>query len=186
MDDRRSFFRVDDEVSFDYKPVDTHTVEDNQADSLFTDTPSIGLFAEFRAIDSESSQLLHSIGEKDRQISDYLSAINRKVELLAQQVVNLQHGKPKIHVAQINLSEGGIAFNSDKALYKGSFLAMRLVFVPSYVAVAMFAKVIRCEGNKNGHQVAAKFHKITEAQRQIVSKQIMQAQLAHKRRGGAE
>lgn len=186
MDERRSFFRVDDEVSFDYKSVDTHTVEDELADSLFSDTPSIGLFADFRAIDSESSQLLHSIGEKDRQISDYLSAINRKVELLAQQVVNLQHGKPKTQVAQINLSEGGIAFNSDKALYKGSFLALRLVFVPSYVAVAMFAKVIRCEGNKSGHQVAAKFHKITESQRQIVSKQIMQAQQAHKRKEQGE
>ncbi len=181
MDERRSFFRVDNEVSFDFKGVDTHTVEDNSPDSLFGELPGISLFSDFRAIDAEATQILHNISEQNRQISDYLATINRKVELLAQQVMNQQHSKASSHTRQINLSEGGIAFNADKAFYKGSFIAMRLVFVPSYISVALYAKVIRCESGKNGHQLAAKFHNITEAQRQLVSKHIMQAQLASRR-----
>jgi len=181
MDERRSFFRVDNEVSFDFKGVDTHTVEDSSPESLFGELPGLALFSDFRAIDAESVQLLHNIGEQNRHISDYLATINRKVELLAQQIMNQQHSSTSHHTRQINLSEGGIAFNADKAFYKGSFIAMRLVFVPSYVSVSMFAKVIRCESGKQGHQLAAKFHKISETQRQLISKHIMQAQLASRR-----
>ncbi len=186
MDERRSFFRVDGEVSFDFKSVDTLTVEDSSPDSLFSEMPGTGLFNDFRVIDAESSQLLHQISEKDRQISDYLSSINRKVDLLARQLVNLQQGKQPSSTRQINLSEGGLAFNADKPLYKGSFIGLRLVFASNYVAVAVFAKIIRCEASKNGHQIAAKFHNMTESQRQIISKQIMQAQLANRRKATEE
>ncbi len=181
--ERRSFFRINQDIVLDYRVVEAYTANHEDAGSLFQASPLSELLSALRRIDAESGQLLHSITENNRQIADYLGNINRKIELLTQHMLMQDSGNQQLVTTSVNLSEGGIAFATEKPVYKGSFLALRLLFLPSYVSVVVFAQVVRSEtGKDERHQLAAKFHRLQEQQAQVLSRQIMQAQLEAKRR----
>ncbi len=180
--DKRCFFRITDDLILDYKQVDAYTADSDKAENVFPDSSSLSLFAEFKRIDSDAAQLLASINETSRALADYLSTLNRKIDLLTQKVMADLHQNDAIAPTRVNISEGGIAFQCDKALYKGSHIALRLMFIPSFVGLATFATVIRCEEqDKDNFQIAAKFHRLSSTHQQILSRQIMQQQISAKR-----
>ncbi len=83
----------------------------------------------------------------------------------------------------VNLSEGGVAFGSSRFVPPNHHIAMRLVFLPSNAGLVLFAKVIRCDAVKGGeYQMAAKFHRISDSQQQLIGQQIMRAQMAERRK----
>ncbi len=184
--ERRRFFRIRDEVSLEYKGVDKHTANNEDPNRLFPDASELHLFTEFRRLDAQADQTLHIISEQNRHVADYLRTLNHKLDLLAQTLVAEHQSSGEEKITRISLCEEGIAFESDKPLYRGSFIAMRLLFLPDYVGVVLFAQVIRCTLSNDKHLVAAKFHRLNDQQRQLLSKHIMQAQLLAKRRSQAQ
>lgn len=185
---RRSYFRIDENIALEYKEVDPHTADHEEPETIYPDSASIALHGELKKIDSENSQLLYQLKSSNRALGDYLHNLNRKIELLAQQVMS-EHKPPALTqiTRQVNLSEGGIAFGSAKPIAQDSYIALRLTFLPSYAGLIVFAKIIRCELCKAGdYQIAAKFHRAKEAQLHIVGQQIMRAQLADRRQQQAK
>ena len=181
--ERRSFFRINQDIVLDYRTVAADVAERGDIDGLFPPSRTTDLLSGLRQVDSESSQLLHSITENNRQIADYLGKLNKKLELLTQHILTAEGHQPQLNTTRVNLSEGGIAFSTAKPVYKGSYIALRLMFLPSYISVVLFARVVRSDSNgDDGHQLAARFHRLQEQQAQILSRQIMQAQQAAKRR----
>jgi hypothetical protein len=184
MSERRRFFRIDDYVELTYQTVDRETLDRVQPESLFPDAGLLSLQAELKKLDSESAQLLFQIKDRDRRLGDYLHLLNRKIELLSQQLMAKR--KPAENGGarrEVNLSEGGVAFSNATDLEKGQFIALHLLFLPSYAGVVIFAQVARCEPHRNGQfEIAANFYQPTSAQQQVLSQQIMRAQMADKRR----
>jgi hypothetical protein len=184
MSERRSFFRIDESIALELKVVTEQIVKDNQPESLFSNAGSLKLYSELRKIDNDNSQLLHQIKELSRPLAEYLHNLNRKIELLGQELMADQKPQPPSKtIRQVNLSEGGIAFGSNTDVPAGQFIALRLVFLPSNAGLVLFAKIIRCEPNNSGEfQIAAKFLHINDIQQQLIGQQIMRAQMAEKRR----
>lgn len=184
MSERRSFFRIDETIALEFKLVDEQVADSGQSEVLFSNANSLKLYGELRKIDSENAQYLYQIKELSRPLAEYLHNLNRKIELIGQQLMSDQKPQPPSKtIRTVNLSEGGIAFGSSNAVEIGQYIAMRLVFLPSNAGLTVFAKVIRCEPNNSGEfQLGAKFHRITESHQQLIGQQIMRAQMAEKRR----
>lgn len=181
--ERRNFFRIDQDIIFEYRPVDVHFVENNEAEAAFESDPSMTLLAELRKIDKEAQKTLKVLSEKQRLLSDYLQRLNKKVDLIARHSM-FNMGKDQ-QAQRLNLSEGGLAFESNRALYKGNFLVLRLIFLPSYTPVIVFARVTRCDNVENRHKVAAKFHQLSDNDRQVIARQILKAQVAQRKQVNA-
>ncbi len=180
--DKRSFFRVDKELILDFKSVDAYTAENESAEEQFDDPVPMQLLSQLNQLDQHSSQLLQVIAKKDRDISDYLKILNKKIGLLHQEIASMRNPK-KIATTKVNLSQAGIGFIADKPIYKGSHIAVRMIFLPEYSGVTVFGEVIRNQPLKGErHHIAVKFQNIKEADQQLLAKQIMQAQLIAKRR----
>lgn len=180
--ERRDFFRVSHDVLFDLKIIDSWTAENSDPESEFADSVSLHLLNELRRLDKDSGQVLKLLTEKNRLLGDYLHNLSNKIDLIARHTLFVQNEKDKnTPTERINLSEDGIAFVSSRAIYKGNFLVMRLIFLPNYVPVIVFARVVRCEAKNELYQVAAKFHRISEATRQELSRQILKAQVSQKK-----
>lgn len=180
--ERRGFFRIDKELLLEIKTVDAFTVENAKATEQFADSMPLHLFSEFHKLDKQALQLHHSFGPEHRQIAEYLNILNKKINLLSRELVAQNSDTVEQHPRKVNLSEVGMAFMSDKAIYKDSYLALRLVFLPSYTGVVVFAKVIRSEPKQGDlFHIAAKFQGLTESDQHILAKYIMEAQLAAKR-----
>lgn len=180
--ERRDFFRITQDVHFDYKIVDSHCVETEAPVDQFDDAVSLSLLNELKRLDKDNIQSLRLLTEKNRLLGDYLQSLSSKIDLIARHSLfahdNFAQSRPK---TRINISEDGLAFMSDRAIYKDSYIVVRLVFLPYYVPVTSFAKVIRSESKDDKYQNAAKFHRLADADRQELSKQILRAQTASKR-----
>lgn len=187
---RRNYFRVNHDVLFDCRPVDAYSANNDEPDTAFDDSGSSGLAAELRRIDRDAAKSLKTLAEKDRVLGDYLQLLSNKIDIIARHTL-LADSTPDPHApTRINISEAGIAFSSDKAFYKGKFLAVRLIFLPGYVPIIAFAEVVRCqnkseapkgdiEGNDN-FRIAARFHRLSDKDQRELARQIMKAQIAHR------
>jgi len=184
MSERRSYFRIDESIALEFKTLDSPIALKSQPETFFSNVNSLKLYSELKKIDAENAQFLFQIKEMSRPLAEYLHNLNRKIELLGQELMAEQKPQPPSRtIKQVNLSEGGIAFGSGSPLITGDHIALRLVFLPCNAGLSLFAKIIRCEQNPTGeYQVAAKFHGLTEIQQNLIGQQIMRAQMAEKRR----
>jgi len=184
MPERRLSFRIDDYIDLECRQVDPDTAARTPVENLFPGSAALKVYAELKKIDSETAQLLFQIKDRDRHLADYLHLLNRKIDLLAQQLISEPSAQKRSGQRRsVNISEGGIAFDHDQALEKNHLVALNLVFLPTFVGVPVYALVTRCEPGRNGRwEIAAEFHQASEAQQQLISQQIMRAQMADKRR----
>lgn len=171
----------------DYRVIDAYTANHESPGSLFPASNMLDLLSDFRKIDHESINLLHNIGDEHRSVADYLVNLNKKIDLLAQHLVQESNPLPQSATSSVNLSEDGIAFATDRALYMGNFLALRLMFLPTYNTISLFAKVLRsnpvpetAQPSAQPHFLAARFYRIQDHQRQVLSRHIMQSQILAK------
>ena len=179
--EQREFFRINQDVLFDYKVVDSFTAQDQAAEEAAEDILGSNPATELRKIDRELQQALQALSRKDSLVAEALSKLNRKVDKILQHSA-FSGDSAGQNKSRINLSEGGIAFKSSRALYRGNYLLLRLVFLPGYLPVVIFAKVVRCESKDDEHQVAARFHEISAQTQQELARQIMKAQAAKRRK----
>lgn len=184
--ERRSFFRVNSEIALSFHSVDTNSVNQGRPDEQFpAQKQSLDLLQELRRLEREAAPLLASVGEQNRALADYLSLLNRRIDLLTQASVASDYLTREVRPSHVNLSEGGIAFNSSKAVYKDSYLALRMLFLADFSQLACFAQVIRCEANqdRDGYKIACRFIGLNDAKQETLGRHIMQAQLSARRKG---
>ena len=175
--ERRDFFRISQDVFFDYKLVESFVAENDPAEGLFSDMNSMTVLDELKRIDKEHIQTLRLITEKNRLLGDYLGSLNQKIDLVTRHLLLAQDDVVKDKKkTRINLSEDGLAFMADRAIYRDSYIAVRLIFLPNYSTVTTFAKVVRSDSKEERFQVAAKFYRLDDADRQELSRQILKAQ----------
>lgn len=175
--EKRSYFRIKHDILLEYHVVDAKTASESDANDCFGDSQALEIFADFRQIDHDAAPILQEIASKDREVAEYLQLINRKFDLLAQNFSASSGKASSQKAARVDMSEGGIAFRSNKAIYSGSLIAVRVIFLPSYAGVSLFAKVVRCDSDSNGQQIiAAKFLKLSTAKREVIGREIMRTQ----------
>lgn len=179
--ERRNSYRVNHDVIFDFRQVDTHTAEQLEPEQAMDDGVAMHLVSELRRIDRDAQQLLKIITDKQRLLGDYLQKLNTKIDLIARHAVSASSTTSQ--ALRLNISESGVAFRTGRALYKGNFLVLRMIFLPSYTPVVVFGVVSRCESEKDAFRVAAKFHRLRDQDRQELARQIIKAQVGNRKKG---
>lgn len=175
--EKRDFFRINQDVLFEAHQVDSYAADNTAPETHFDDSPALEILNQLRKIDKDNQQVLSLLKDKNRLLTDYLQSLNTKIDLVTRFCLFSQQNENEKATTRINLSEGGIAYSSHRAVYKGNFLVLRLIFLPSYVHVVTFAKVVRCSSKDNEHQVAARFHRLPDKDRQEISRHILKAQV---------
>jgi len=179
--ERRNSYRVTHDVIFDFRQIDTNTAEQIDPEQAMDDGVAMHLVSELRRIDRDAQQLLKIISDKQRLLADYLQKLNSKIDLIARHAVFAS--STSSHALRLNISESGVAFRSNRALYKGNFLVLRMIFLPSYTPVVVFGVVSRCESDNEAFRVAAKFHRLRDQDRQELARQILKAQVSNRKKG---
>ena len=179
--DRRDSFRIDEDLLFEFKLSSSSAVNDIAAADVFDDDQALSFLSKLNQLDERSHQTLKLISEKNRLLGDFLSNLNKKIDVIGQQVAfnneSTLKSRPR---TRISLSEDGLGFTCDRSLYKGSFIAVRLIFLPNYAMISSYAQIVRCLQKEDKYQVAAKFHQIYDKDRQLIARQIMRAQVKAK------
>ncbi|PAU63705.1 PilZ domain-containing protein [Pseudomonas indica] len=179
VDDRREYYRITDMIALEIRPAENSG--NGPAGDLPDTPPLFNLLSELHLMDFESQHLLRHISERDRTLANYLKVINKRIDLLGQALAQgllREIGTRKTVV----LSEGGINFTHSEAFPAGTLLALRMVLMPQALGMLLQGRVVHCQSRADGSfEIGAEFEALTDAQRQLLARHILQKQALERR-----
>jgi len=179
-EDRREYYRIDDRIALEISPL---SASDAAGTDLLQDaSPLFNLLSELHLSEFESQHLLRQLSDSDRTLGNFLKAQNKRIDLLSQVVAQtiLGHiGEPR----PVILSEGGVEFLHPQAIAPGTRLSLKMALMPQALGLLLRAKVTHCDAKANGQfEIGTEFDTISDAQRQLLARYILQKQAAQRRR----
>ena len=176
--DRREYYRIEDTIALEITPLSPPEAASGEV--LQDASPLFNLLSELHLSEFESQHLLRQISERDRTLSSYLKTLNKRVELLSQIVAQTVLGKIG-ELQPVKLSEGGIEFHHPQACLAGSHVSLKLVLMPQALGLLLRARVIECLAQDDRFTIIAEFESITDTQRQLLARYILQKQAQARR-----
>lgn len=178
-DDRREYYRIEDTIALEISPLGGPGAPGREA--LPEASPLFNLLSDLHLLDFESQHLLRHIGERDRTLASYLKVMNKRIDLIGQamaQSLLREIGLPR----RVSLSEGGVSFDHPQPLAVGERLALKMVLMPQALGLLLQARVVHCQARDEGpFEIGTEFEALTDAQRQLLARHIMQRQALERR-----
>jgi hypothetical protein len=192
-DERREYFRIDDEIVLDYRIIDESEVEHLLEKIRSPVVDRFSAASSFAATSRQMAHVIHKVQIQSPDIARCLQAIDQKLNMVAQLFVieALEIGEqPTRHV---NISAGGLAFRSRNEIEIDSLLELRMVLFPSLAGILTVSQVIQCERVNDDNrqfpwQVAVVYEHLRESDRELLVRHIMSKETEQLRaqRSGAE
>ncbi len=143
-EDRRGFFRIDDDINLFYKKVDEKLVREPHhiSDSILSSCP---LSTALEVVSQDSASMLYRLDKSLPDVADYLRVIDTKINLIAQAIMMQGFQFKENDTRNVNISASGMAFNCKDAFKAGDFLEIKILLISSMVAIVTYAKVVYCK-----------------------------------------
>lgn len=174
--DRREYYRIEDLIALQILPADEpRAVSGGDSSQLFD------LLGELHQLDFEAQHLLRQIAEGNRTLANYLKVQNKRIDLLGQALTqgllkDIGPARPVI------LSEGGLSFTHDQPMTEGSLCTLKLVLMPQGLGLLLQARILGCQPLNDGRfSIGTSFEALTDAQRQLLARHILQKQATERR-----
>lgn len=168
--ERRDYFRMEDQVHLTPTLLDAAQVSDNPYSDQYHLPRQVQLIGQLQAIDNESRDLLRQVGDYNRALSSYLKALEEKIELLANFVLNREQ---EVRKETVILSEGGIAFFSGIPYAPGAHLHLLIMLFPGYSTLATIGVVRTCEQLPDQrYQIGVEFTVLLEQDRKLLARHL--------------
>ncbi|QHF38431.1 pilus assembly protein PilZ [Pseudomonas sp. S34] len=177
-EDRREYYRIEDTIALEIRPLSA--TEATGQEVLQDASPLFNLLSELHLSEFESQHLLRQISERDRNLAALLKSQNKRIDLLSQVIaitVLGQIGEPQ----PVIISEGGIDFQHPSPIAAGARLSVKLVLMPQALGLLLRARVTHCDRKGDGYDVGTEFEHLTDAQRQLLARHILQKQAQERR-----
>ncbi len=178
-EDRREYYRIEDRIALEISPLSGAEALDT--DLLQDDSPLFNLLSELHLSEFESQHLLRQLSDKDRVLAAFLKAQNKRIDLLSAVVAQTLLGQLNAPQAVV-LSEGGIEVTQAQPIAAGSRIAVKMVLMPQALGLLLRARIIHCDQRPDGqYEVGSEFIEMTDAQRQLLARYILQRQAQQRR-----
>ncbi len=177
-EDRREYYRIEDMIALEIRPLSAPEAAGQEV--LQDASPLFNLLSELHLSEFESQHLLRQISERDRAIAAFLKSQNKRIDLLSQVVALTVLG----HIGEpqpVIISEGGIDFQYPTPIATGAHLSVKLVLMPQALGLLLRARVTHCDPKGDGYDVGTEFEHLTDAQRQLLARYILQKQAQERR-----
>jgi hypothetical protein len=177
-EDRREYYRIEDTIALEIRPLSA--AEATGQEVLQDASPLFNLLSELHLSEFESQHLLRQISERDRTTAAFLKSQNKRIDLLSQVIaltVLGQIGEPQ----PVIISEGGIDFQHPSPIATGAHLSVKLVLMPQALGLLLRARVTHCDRKGEGYDVGTEFEHLSDAQRQLLARHILQKQAQERR-----
>lgn len=177
--DRREYYRIEDTIALEISPLSAHDATTTEV--LRDESALFNLLSELHLSEFEAQRQLRQVNDQDRALAGYLKTLNKRVDLLSQ-VMSLtllgSMGEPQ----EVTLSEGGIEFSHHLAFPTQAQLSIKMILMPQAAGLLLRAKVTHCTPQSFGtFRVGTEFESLTDAQRQLLARYILQKQAQQRR-----
>ncbi len=175
--ERREYFRIKNWLILNYEVVDTIENVPEFSDLANEESPRITLLQELSRLEQENQGYLTSLKDKQSQLGNYLLNMNKKFELLTRFVIQSLTDSPQ-ELTEVDISGGGIRFNTKTAQPIDQIVKVELVLVPECVGIVAYGRVVDCREQESGedYQMALVFIKLRESDRDAIVKHVFKIQ----------
>lgn len=172
--ERRRFFRVDDEVVMDFQTISRDEYEQWRANHQLQST-------ELKQLEHDISLLIHQLRSSNPALGQLLELFNRKMNLLhahphTSEGKALSQNEARIRV---NLSACGMAFFSDTDLRGQTHLLLNLQLKPSNATLSLAGDIVAIDEVSHDYgrfQVRVNFNDLKEAEQEMLIQHLFQLQ----------
>ncbi len=192
LQERRSFFRVSDQVVLTYALVDKEEYQalpDKRSNST---TNGFNLKAKFMALDRAMRPLFRRLEERSEELAGCLEAMNEKLEMLAEVVLRHEVDLDNLPSREVNLSAGGLSFEVQRPIEPGQILRLRLLLEPSDIGIEAFARVVYCRPLQStaergfGYRVGVEFKHLREEDADLIIRHVLCKEADQRRQEGGK
>ncbi|MFJ3486227.1 PilZ domain-containing protein [Pseudomonas sp. NPDC090202] len=178
-EERREYYRIEDTVALEINRIPPAGTVDEHA---HRDTSTLfDLLSELHVAEFESQHLLRQLDDRDRTTNSFLRAMSKRIDLLGQVVAQTVLGKlgaPQ----KVIMSEGGLQFESPRPHPVDTLLSVKMVLMPQASGMMLRARVVQCKSLRVGDfEIGTEWIDLTDAQRQLLARHILQRQAAQRR-----
>ena len=130
---------------------------------------------------------MNNIRKENSDVGQYLEILNKKINLLSQLMLAQEMvAEDDQNAGRIDLSQGGIAFTTNRPLDIESWIAIKLVFLPAYTSILNYAQITRSQQlGEDRYLVGASFDHLNADEQRIIAKQIIDTQIIQKKQSRA-
>jgi len=141
-DERRDFFRIDDDVYIDIQAVSEQEYNSAPETLQDLDDDSFSLSANFATLNNKINPVLNNIKQLHPDIGEYLEAINNKIDSLSQHILYESSNYDNQKLIRANISASGIQFETQQDFKVEQTLKLELVLLPEKIGVLIFGRVV--------------------------------------------
>ncbi|WP_315983170.1 PilZ domain-containing protein [Aliamphritea spongicola] len=109
----------------------------------------------------------------------FLEVTTNKIDAIAKTIASHGVEFDDIKTQEINLSEGGLSFDTHRQVSSGEYLALKLVFQEACIGLLLYGKVLYSTANEDGSDssnVGIQFCRMPESSRMIIARHIIALQ----------
>ncbi len=168
--ERRRYFRLDDEVILDFEPI-------SHAEANEWKTRHVSQRNELADLNRDIATLLHQIQTQNPTVARLLNLFNSKVNMLST-AKDIDFTQTEVRT-RVNLSACGMSFCTNEHLETGDNLRLQLQLQPSNVPVTLLGTIVGVEASDKAeapHLVRVNFEGLREAEQEILIHHLFQLQ----------
>ncbi len=180
-EERRGYFRIEDAISLSYQTVAPDLLDkkleqlESGLDTDFTVMSSLAL------ITQEMAGVLRKIDVQSPDMARYLSALDRKIDLLGRALLVQTSDLSEQPARAVNISASGMSFSASDPLVVGSMLELKLLLLPTFTGVLTYSEVISCARENfpseiAGYRIRVNFTHLREADKDVLIKHVLHRQ----------
>lgn len=180
-EERRRFFRIDDEVNLYYKPIEEKMVDRTShiSDNVLG---NCSLAAALEMISQESRILMHRLERNSPEVADYLKIMESKIDLIAQELMLQGSDFKEKDTLNVNLSASGLAFDCTEELNVDDYLEIKMLLVSCMAVIVTYARVVYCKQKTDAdlefpYVVGVDYINMKDQDRELLIKHIVKRQM---------
>ncbi len=177
-EERRNFFRIDDEIYIDFQAIsdDEYSTASDALKNL--DDNAFNLSANFAAISSKNAPLLNNIKQLHPDVGEYLDTINKKLDSLSRHILYSSEEHKSQKKIPVNLSASGIQFETQKTFSPQQTMKLEIILLPEKVGLIVFGRVV---DSKKGY-LSVEFEHLRPEDQELMIKHNLSKQMAELRK----
>jgi len=182
-EDRRSFFRIDDNVRLSVRRILPEELE-SRVNRLEHDLAgNFTIMSSLAAITAQMTAGLRRIENRDPDLAAYLRAIDQKIEVIGRTFIAQEPELAAEKAVPVNLSAGGMCAGVEEVYEPGTHLEIRMLLFPSFTGLMIYGTVVECspapaaeESSVYQHLARIEFTHIREQDQELLIRHLLRRQ----------
>jgi PilZ domain len=177
-DDRREYFRIEDEIALDYRLINEQEVDRLVERMRSRLVDRFNAASSFAATSRQMAHVIHKVQSQSPELARCLQAIDQKLNMIARLFVSEEMKIDDQPSREVTLSAGGLSFRARHEIAIDSLLELRMVLFPSLSGILTISRVVNCkrlvdDNTQFPWQIAVEYEHLRETDRELLVRHIM-------------